>query len=352
MIIHALDLLGDIGNTLQFMFSTLIQLITQNSFLLFKIIVFPGLLFIIFSAVALVWLERKLWGRIQDRRGPAYIGKAGTMQLFADAIKLLSKETIIPSKAYGLMYRFLPILDFVAVAIGISLIPFSEQWSIGRSNVSLILVYALLTVVPVIGLLAGWAAGSKYPLVGGFRSASQQFSFEVPLLLSAVTPALLAGSLDMMTISESQSTIWFVVFAPLSFITFVFASIAELSKVPLDIPDADAEIVWGWRTEYTGVYFLLIYFAQYLELFLFSGVATALFLGGGSGIPFLPSVVTFLIKMFTVSFVIIVLTSSFHRVRMDQVLRLCWRRLLPLTLLNLAGILLVLAYFPQLLPVV
>jgi NADH-quinone oxidoreductase subunit H len=274
------------------------------------------------------------------------------MQLFADAVKLLSKETIVPSKAYRLMYRFLPILNFIAVTVGIGLIPFSEDWAIGRSGASLILVYALLTVIPVIGLLAGWAAGSKYPLVGGFRSASQQFSFEVPLLLSAVTPALLAGSLDLMTISESQSTIWFIVFAPLSFITFIFASIAELSKVPLDIPDADAEIVWGWRTEYSGVYFLILYFAQYLELFLFSGIATALFLGGGSGIPILPPVATFLIKMFAISFLIIVVTSSFHRVRMDQVLRLCWRTLLPLALLNLAGVLLILAYFPQLLPVI
>nr|MDO8098405.1 NADH-quinone oxidoreductase subunit H [Candidatus Njordarchaeota archaeon] len=351
MIVHQLDFLEDIGSILQSVLSTIFELVEQNSFLLFKVLVFPGLLFIIFSAITLVWLERKIWGRIQDRRGPTYIGKFGTLQLIADAIKLLSKETIVPSKAYRLMYRFLPILNFAAVAIGIALIPFSEEWAIGRSNVSLILVYALLTVIPVVGLLAGWASGSKYPLVGGFRFASQQFGFGVPLLLSAVAPALLAGSIDLMIISQRQSVIWFIVFTPLSFITFIVASVAEISKVPLDIPDADAEIVWGWRTEYSGVYFLIYYFAQYLELFLFAGMATALFLGGGSGIPFLPPVLTYLVKMFVVSIMITVITSSLHRVRMDQLLRICWRILLPLTLLNIAGIMLVLAYFPQLLPV-
>jgi NADH-quinone oxidoreductase subunit H len=352
MIVTSLDLLGDIGNAVTQTISAILQLIQENSFLLFKIIVFPGLLFIILSAVALVWLERKMWGRIQDRRGPTYIGKFGTFQLFADAVKLLSKETIVPSKAYRLMYRFLPILNFLVVSIGIGLIPFSTEWAIGRSSVSLILVYALLTAIPVVGLLAGWASGSKYPLVGGLRFASQQFSFEVPLLLSAVAPALLAGSIDLMTISQSQSTIWFIVFAPLSFITFIVASIAELSKVPLDMPDADAEIVWGWRTEYTGVYFLLFYFAQYLELFLFTGIATALFLGGGGGIPFLPHVVTYLVKMFALSFIIIVLTSSLHRMRMDQLLRMCWRVLLPLALLNLAAIMLLLGYYPQILSII
>jgi len=351
MIIAPLDLLGDIGNGIISTVSTILQLLQENSFLLFKIIVFPGLFFIIMSAVALVWLERKMWGRIQDRRGPTYIGKFGTFQLFADAVKLMSKETIIPSRAYKLMYRFLPILNFLAVAIGIGLIPFSAEWAIGRSSVSLILVYALLTVIPVVGLLAGWASGSKYPLIGGLRFASQQFSFEVPLLLSAVAPAMLAGSIDLMTISQSQSIIWFVLLAPLSFVTFIIASIAELSKVPLDMPDADAEIVWGWRTEYTGIYFLLYYFAQYLELFLFTGMATALFLGGGYGIPFLPHVVTYLIKMFGLSLVIIVLTSSLHRVRMDQLLRMCWRLLLPLTLLNLAAIMLLLGYYPQILSI-
>ncbi|MFQ5819649.1 MAG: NADH-quinone oxidoreductase subunit H [Candidatus Heimdallarchaeota archaeon] len=336
---------------------------------LFRILIFPGLLFAVIMVWPNVWIERKMWGRIHDRRGPTHVGFRGFLQLMADFIKLLSKETIIPKKAHKLMFRAIPILSLIFALTAFSLLPFDENWALYYSiddgvknyfSYDLILLYALLTGIPVMGLLAGWAAGSKYPIIGGWRYANQQFAVEIPLLLSTVGPALLTGSLSLMYISLKQAdTIWFVFILPLTFITFVTAGIASVGRWPFDIEDADSEIVVGWRTEYGGSLFMIVFMAQYIEIFLFCGTAVALWLGGGQIIPFvsnatilgrfakyIPPAFIFIGKMLLVYLLFIIVTNSLHRIRMDQILKLMWRILIPLTLINILGAMLGLALFP------
>lgn len=350
---------------------------------LIRILFFPGLLFAVIMVWPNVWIERKMWGRIHDRRGPTHVGFGGFLQLMADFVKLLSKETIIPKKSHKLMFRLIPILSLFLALTAFSLLPFDENWALYYSidagaetctgtglltsgtrchylNYDLILLYALLTGIPVMGLLAGWAAGSKYPIIGGWRYANQQFAVEIPLLLSTVGPALLVGSLSLMTITLTQAeTIWFVFLLPLSFITFVTAGIAAVGRWPFDIEDADSEIVVGWRTEYGGSLFMIVFMAQYVEIFLFTGTVVALWLGGGQLIPLVPNAsiplvnlippaFIFIGKMIFVYLLFIIMTNTLHRVRMDQILRIMWRILIPLTLINILGAMLALSLFPEL----
>ncbi len=321
--------------------------ITNIGFL-FKAIIFPGLVFIVMTLIYAVWFTRKLWGRIQLRRGPFHMGKYGGLQLFADAIKLVAKEVIIPKNARRWMYRFLPSLLLIVVLLPFAFIPWDTDWFIADLSVSLVLIFAFLTAVPVIALLAGWTSGSKYTLIGGFRAANNQFAAEIPLIISSVGPALLAGSLSVMGIALAQHSLWFIVLLPINFATFLVASIASVGIFPFDAPVADSEIIFGWRTEFSGIYFTLTYFAEFAEQMLYSALIVTFFLGGFYGVPFLPGVVNFIIKFLIVFFVFVTVSSSFYRLRQDQIVHYCWKYLLPLSILNIVIVLLVIAYIPGL----
>ncbi|MHA2212570.1 MAG: complex I subunit 1/NuoH family protein, partial [Candidatus Thorarchaeota archaeon] len=291
---------------------------------------------------------RKLWGRIQARRGPFHVGKYGGLQLFADAIKLISKETIIPEKARRWMYRFLPSFLLIIVLLPFAFIPWDSSWFIADLSVSLVLIFAFLTAVPVIALLAGWISGSKYSLIGGFRAANNQFACEIPMIISSVGPALLAGSLSVMGIAQAQSGIWYAVLLPVNVATFLVAAIASVGTFPFDAPVADSEIIFGWRTEFSGIYFTMTYFAEFAEQLLYSALIVTLFFGGFWGLPFIPAVVNFIIKFLVVFFFFVIVSSSFYRLRQDQIVHYCWKYLLPLSVLNVVVALLAIAYFPAL----
>jgi NADH-quinone oxidoreductase subunit H len=274
------------------------------------------------------------------------MGKYGGLQLFADAIKLLSKEVIIPDKAKRWMYRFLPAFLLIIVLLPFAFIPWDTYWYISDLSVSLVLVFAFLTAVPVIALLAGWITGSKYSLIGAFRAANNQFAAEIPMIISSVGPALLAGSLSLMGIAQAQANVWFIFLLPINFVTFLVASIASVGTFPFDAPVADSEVIFGWRTEFSGIYFTLTYFAEFAEQMLYCALMTALFFGGFHGLAFVPAVFNFLVKFLIMLFVFVVVTSSFYRLRQDQIVRLCWKYLLPLSILNVLIVMLVMAYFP------
>ncbi|MGY5875383.1 MAG: NADH-quinone oxidoreductase subunit H [Candidatus Thorarchaeota archaeon] len=324
--------------------------ILENVFFWFKAILFPGLIFVVMGIIFAVWASRKTWGRFQARRGPFHIGKYGGLQLFADAIKLVAKETIIPANARRWMYRFLPGFLLVIVVIPFIFIPWDSTWAIMTADlsVSLVLVFAFLTAVPVISLLAGWISGSKYSLIGGFRAANNQFAAEIPMVLSTVGPAMLAGSLSLGAISAAQANFWFIFLLPISFVTFLVSAVVSVGLVPMDAPVADSEVIFGWRTEFSGIYFTMTYFAEFAEQLLYCALMVALFFGGSSGLPFLPGVVNFIIKWLIMIFFFILVTSSFYRIRQDQIVRLCWKYLLPLSLLNIVGAMFAIVYFPQL----
>ncbi|MFW9844199.1 MAG: NADH-quinone oxidoreductase subunit H [Candidatus Thorarchaeota archaeon] len=332
----------------------------ENFMLLFRAVVMPGLIFLLLALIFTVWYTRKIWARIQDRRGPTHIGKYGGYQLFADAIKLMAKETIIPDKAKRWMYRLLPSLLLVIVLIPFAFIPWDPYWSImgapgalyGDLSVSLVLIFAFLTAVPVFSLLIGWVTGSKYSLIGGFRAANNQFAAEIPMVISSVGPAMLAGSLSMYSIVAAQTSIWYIVLLPINFTTFLVASIASVGTFPFDAPVADSEIIFGWRTELSGIYFTVVYFAEFAEQMLYSALMVALFFGGFNGLPFLPGIVNFIIKWLVVYFLFTVVTSSFYRLRQDQIVHLCWKYLIPLSILNVVLVMFALVYIPGLVPLV
>ena len=321
----------------------------NNFMFLFRAVLFPGLIFVVLTLIWAVWFTRKLWGRIQDRRGPVHMGKYGGLQLFADAIKLIAKETIIPDKAKRWMFRFLPGFLLIMVLLPFCFIPWDfEYWYIADLSVSLVLVFAFLTAVPVIALLAGWVSGSKYSLIGGFRAANNQFAAEIPMIISTIGPALLAGSLSLMGIAQAQTNVWFAVLLPINLATFLVAAIASVGIFPFDAPVADSEIIFGWRTEFTGIHFTLTYFAEFAEQMLYSALIVALFLGGPIGFPFLPGAVNFIIKFLITFFFFVLVSSSFQRLRQDQIVHYCWKYLLPLALLNVIIAMFAIVYLPGL----
>ncbi|MFW9767493.1 MAG: NADH-quinone oxidoreductase subunit H [Candidatus Thorarchaeota archaeon] len=323
-------------------------------FFLFRAVLFPGLIFVVLALIWAVWGTRKLWGRIQDRRGPQHMGKYGGLQLFADAIKLIAKETIIPDNAKRWMFRFLPGLLLVVVLLPFAFIPWDTTsavdggWAISDLSVSLVLVFAFLTAVPVVALLAGWVSGSKYTLIGGFRAANNQFAAEIPMIISTIGVAFLAQSLSVFQITMAQTNVWFGILLPINLVTFLVAAIASVGIFPFDAPVADSEIIFGWRTEYTGIYFTLTYFAEFAEQMLYSALIVALFLGGPNGLPFLPGPVNFIIKFIVTFFFFVLVSSSFQRLRQDQIVRYCWRYLMPLAILNVILIMLAIVYLPGL----
>jgi len=336
----------------------------DNFMFLIRAILVPGLVFILLALIFTVWYTRKIWARIQDRRGPTHVGKYGGFQLFADAIKLMAKETIIPDKAKRVMYRLLPSLLLLIVLIPFAFIPWDQYWNIFGDpdplagapfpdlSVSLVLIFAFLTAVPVFSLLIGWATGSKYSLIGGFRAANNQFAAEIPMVISSIGPAMLAGSLSMYSIVAAQTSIWYIVLLPINFATFMVASIASVGTFPFDAPVADSEIIFGWRTELSGIYFTVVYFAEFAEQMLYSALMVALFFGGFNGLPFLPGIVNFIIKWLVVYFIFTVVTSSFYRLRQDQIVHLCWKYLIPLSILNVVLVMFAMAYLPWLVPLV
>ncbi|MGY5872295.1 MAG: complex I subunit 1 family protein [Candidatus Thorarchaeota archaeon] len=332
----------------------------ENFMFLIRAIVMPGLIFLLLALIFTVWYTRKIWARIQDRRGPTHVGKYGGYQLFADAIKLMGKETIIPDKAKASLYRILPSLLLVIVLIPFAFIPWDPYWNIMGApgsafpdlSVSLVLIFAFLTAVPVFSLLIGWVTGSKYSLIGGFRAANNQFAAEIPMVISSVGPAMLAGSLSMYSIVAAQTSIWYIVLLPINFATFLVASIASVGTFPFDAPVADSEIIFGWRTELSGIYFTVVYFAEFAEQMLYSALMVSLFFGGFNGLPFLPGIVNFIIKWLVVYFLFTVVTSSFYRLRQDQIVHLCWKYLIPLSILNVVLVMFAMVYLPWLVPLV
>ncbi len=335
-----------------------IIIVPTNFMFLFRALVFPGLIFIVLALIFTIWFTRKTWARIQDRRGPTHVGKYGGLQLIADAIKLMGKETIIPDKARRWAYRILPSLLLIIVLLPFAFIPWDPVWNILGNpafpdlSVSLVLVFAFLTAVPVLSLLIGWVSGSKYSLIGGFRAANNQFASEIPMVISSVGPAMLAGSLSMFGIVQAQTNIWYIVLLPINFATFLVAAIASVGTFPFDAPVADSEIIFGWRTELSGIYFTLVYFAEFAEQMLYSAIMVTLFFGGSNGLPFVPGIINFAIKWLVVFFIFIVVTSSFYRIRQDQIVHLCWKYLIPLSILNVVVVMFALVYIPGLFPLV
>ncbi len=285
--------------------------------------------------ILLVWAERKIVARLQDRLGPNRLGPYGIIQPFADIIKLLIKEDITPAGADRFVYNLAPIMALGTVILLWAVIPFGPRIFGSDLNVGILFVVAVGALGALSTIMAGWASNNKYALLGAFREVAKLISFEVPMVLALLVPVILARSMGINQIVQSQE-IWYVVYSPLAALIFFITAQAELGRAPFDLAEAESEIVAGFHIEYTGMKFGMFYAGELLHALTFGALISALFLGGwrGPGAEAFPllGVVYFFIKAIAMYFAIAWVKYSMPRVRIDQMLNFAWKFLTPLAL--------------------
>ncbi|MFC4769509.1 NADH-quinone oxidoreductase subunit NuoH [Effusibacillus consociatus] len=285
-----------------------------------------------------IYFERKIIGWMQGRIGPNRVGPFGLFQSFADILKLLVKEDIVPAKADRLMFLVAPMITYVPAFMVLAVIPYTATHLFtAELNVG-ILYYIALSAISIIGIvLGGWASNNKYSIIGGLRSAAQMISYEIPLAMSMLGVILMAGSMNIVEIVKAQEAfpyVWFVVPQLLGFVVFIISATAELNRTPFDLPEAESELVSGYFTEYSGFRFAFYMLAEYVYIVAMAGLAAALFFGGWSG-PLLPGWLWYAIKAGAFIFLMFWLRATFPRVRNDQLMSFSWKVLIPLSLLNI-----------------
>lgn len=302
------------------------------------LLVFPGLVFLFTLAWFYEWLDRRFFARLQNRYGPIYTGSHGLLQPVADFIKLLAKEDIEPAAADKPLFRCVPILILTLPLTALFLIPMNGVKAFVNFEGDLIFIIFIMSLLAILAFLGGWSSTNRFSTLGGLRAAMQILGYEVPLAIVLIGPAIAARSLSISKIVEWQAanSLWMIALTPIGFGIAILAMLAELEKVPFDIPEAETEIVAGWQTEFSGRKLALIRLALDLELVLAAGLITALFLGGPSGpIPVIPGIAWFLIKGTLVVLILSNLRALFARFRIDQMVSGSWKFLVPLAILQI-----------------
>lgn len=304
-------------------------------FLLATILLFVILGFVTYGILA----ERKVMGFMQARMGPNQVGgRWGLLQTVADVLKLLLKEDVIPKVADRPLFILAPVLAFAPAFMVVAALPFTDSYKFADIGVGL-LYYIAVSGLTTIGIVAGgWASNNKYALMGGMRAAAQMISYEIPLVMSVIGVILLSGSLNLSDIVEAQDKVWFIFAQPIAFVVFFIASVAELNRVPFDLPEAESEIVAGFHIEYSGFRWAFFMLAEYVYMFAMAALTTVLFLGGWKPVLFLdfiPGAVWFALKFSLVIFVLIWFRSTFPRLRADRLMEFGWKVLLPIALANI-----------------
>ncbi len=306
----------------------------------------------------LTLFERRVLARMQTRIGPNRAGPWGLLQPVADGVKLIFNEELIPAQADKVLFLLAPVITVVPALILLAVIPFGPEVTLfGRSyylglasNVNVGVLYILaVSSIAVYGIvIAGWASGNKYALLGGVRSTAQMVSYELALALAFVGPIMLAGSMSVDAIIEGQRHLWYVILQPLGFLIFLIAAVAEINRAPFDMPEAEQELVAGYHAEYSGMKFALFFMAEYGKMIAVSFIAATMFLGGYLG-PFIDrwpllGPIYLFIKVVALLFFIVWLRATFPRFRYDQLMAFGWKILLPLGLLNVVvtGVIIVL----------
>lgn len=335
---------------------------------IFRIAVFPGFGFAALIAAGTIFVERKLLAKLQLRVGPFYCGKIeGILQLMGDGLKLISKEIIIPAKADKPIFIAAPILFVATAAAFVALIPAAPGWVVADVDIGLIAVFAIIGFFPIITILSAWSANSKFPFIGGIRALHQMVSFEIPLILSCLGVVILTGTLNLSEIVLSQTSFPWIIFLPVGAIVFFIGMLAELERIPFDLPEAESEIVAGWLTELSGMMYGLVQLGTYLKLYAFAAIFVVLFLGGWNGpefwppleeellqegetigpitvkIPGLPvfsqeffsGVIWFVLKTIAVIFFVLLPRGVFPRIRIDLLLHIGWYKLIGLAFVNI-----------------
>jgi NADH-quinone oxidoreductase subunit H len=305
--------------------------------LIIKVVLVMG--FFLVAPLGIGYAEHKILAHMQHRLGPMEAGRFhGWAQLIADGVKFVQKEDVIPRAADRWVFSLAPAVVLVPTILVIVVIPFGPDLWAENLDVGIFFVMAI-SAVSVIGvLMAGWASANKFSLIGAVRAAAQLIAYELPLILTAVAVAMLAGTLSLVGIVEAQRDYWFVLIQPIGLLIFVVASLAELVRTPFDMPIADSEIIFGAYTEYTGLKFAFFLLAEYGGIVVLSAIASVLFLGGYLAPPalgFIPAPLWMAAKIGALSFLIIWLRATYPRLREDQLQRFSWIVLIPLSLVNI-----------------
>lgn len=285
-----------------------------------------------------IWLERKLYARIQDRIGPNRVGPWGILQTFPDMVKIFTKEYITPQGADKIVYNLAPILSVSAVLLTWAVIPFAATVIGTDVNVGVLYIIAVGSLGTLSIIMAGWSSNNKYTLLGAFRAVSQMVSYEIPMVLALLVPVLLSGTMGVNSLVASQG-IWYVFIAPISALMFFISTMAETGRAPFDLLEAESELVAGYQTEYSGLKFGMFYVGEFLHAFTISALSATLFLGGWQGpwaeqFPIL-GIAYFFVKTFVVYFVVVLIRISMPRIRIDQMLNFNWKFLTPIGLVLL-----------------
>src|SRR2546422_11379709 len=284
----------------------------------------------------MILAERKVAGRMQGRPGPNRVGPAGLLQPLADVIKLFFKEEFIPAEANRVVFHIAPMLAVIPALVSFSIIPIGPNFIVTDINVGLLLFLAMSSLGVYAITLAGWSSNNKYALLGGLRSSAQMISYELAMGLSTIGVVLMSGSLSLVDIVKAQEHGWFVLYQPVAFLIFMITALAETNRAPFDLPEAEAELVAGFHTEYSSMKFGLFFLGEFTNVITICSIATTLFLGGWNG-PWLPDSLKFIwffLKLAALVFVFMWLRWTFPRFRYDQLMDLGWKVLLPLSLAN------------------
>jgi NADH-quinone oxidoreductase subunit H len=301
------------------------------------------LLVLLLLAAYLVYVERRLLGFMQLRLGPNRAGWQGLLQPLADAVKLLAKEDFVPAGADRTIFLYAPAAVAVTALLIFAVVPFARGWTfrgqeipgvISDLNVGLLFSLALSSIAVYGVALGGWASNSKFSLLGAIRGAAQMISYEISLGLSLVPVVMLAHSFSLVDIVEAQRRWPFILLQPLAFLIFFISALAEMKRIPFDLPEAENELVAGYHTEYSGMRFGLYFLGEYVTMVILGSLVAVFFLGGWRG-PFLPPLLWFFLKVFLVVFIIIWIRATYPRLRYDQLMEFGWKILIPLALANI-----------------
>ncbi len=321
--------------------------------ILIECVIIGVLILGVYTVLALFYIlyERKLCAWFQCRLGPMRVGRWGLLQVFADMFKILIKELICLKGTDRFLFKLAPYLVITSSVVMLACLPWGNGLQIIDWNIGIFFVLAVSSVGVLGILLAGWSSNNKYTLIGAMRSGAQMVSYEISLGLAIMTIVVLAGTMDISQLVAEQADAWFLfkghIPAIIAFIIYVIAATAETNRGPFDLPEAEHELTAGYHTEYSGIHFGFFYLAEYLNLFIVSGIASLMFLGGWMPLhvpgwegfnhvmDFIPSPVWFILKAFFISFIIIWFKWTFPRVRIDQLLSFEWKYLMPFALANL-----------------
>ena len=294
---------------------------------------------VLVSVAMIVWLDRRIWAFVQKRRGPNVVGPFGLFQTLADALKYIFKEIIIPASSNKIIFILAPIVTMTLALIAWAVIPFSEDYVLADINVGILYIFAISSLGVYGIIMGGWASNSKYPFLGSIRSAAQMVSYEVSIGVIIINVLLCVGSLNLSDIVLAQQKIWFVIPLFPMFVIFFISSLAETNRPPFDLPEAEAELVSGYQTEYSGMMYAMFWLGEYANILLMCALGSILFLGGWlapiniSPFDMVPPPVWLILKILFLFILFALIKAIVPRYRYDQLMRLGWKVFLPFSLI-------------------